>query len=159
MYQLQSLWNSQRGETVRLQSLTGKPVVLAMVYTHCDHACPRIIGDMRLIRQALDAHASDVHFVLVSIDPERDTVERLQAFGEETGLSRQGWTLLRGDEVDVRELAAVFGVQYRRTSATDFAHSNVINVLDRGGEVIHQQQGLGSRPDATVRALKSVLGE
>tara|TARA_R100000687_G_C6440403_1_gene160221 strand:- start:709 stop:1254 length:546 start_codon:yes stop_codon:yes gene_type:complete len=157
VYQLNSAWTNQQGEQITLNSFAGKVVVLAMVYTHCDYACPRIIADMRLIREALKNKAGQISFVLVSIDTKRDTVERLKRFGEETGLTKQGWTLLRGGDADIRELAAVFGVQYRQTSDTDFAHSNIITVLDQQGEIRHQQEGLGLRSDATVTATRKLL--
>jgi protein SCO1/2 len=157
LYQLNSVWTNQQGEQITLNSFAGKIVVLAMVYTHCDYACPRIIADMRLIGDALENKAGQISFVLVSIDTKRDTVERLKNFGEVTGLTKQGWTLLRGDEADIRELAAVFGVQYRQTSDTDFAHSNIISVLNQQGEIRHQQEGLGVRFDATVTAISKLL--
>lgn len=157
VYQLDSTWTDQHGVERQLDRFRGSVVVLAMVYTHCDYACPRIISDMRRIRREVDAENRDIRFVLVSIDPEGDTVERLAAFGEETGLTGQGWSLLRSNEGNVRELAAVFGVQYRRVSETDFAHSNVISVLDRQGEIAHQQVGLGATSDPAIRAIASLL--
>lgn len=155
VYQLDHAWTNQRGEEMQLDKLAGKIVVLAMVYTHCDFACPRIIGDMRRIRAQV-GEREEIAYALVSIDPERDTVERLRRFGKETGLSEQGWLLLRGPEEQVRELAAVFGVSYRRVSGTDFAHSNVISVLSRQGEIVHQQVGLGAEPDEAVRAIREL---
>ena len=53
----------------------------------------------------------------------------------------------------MRELAAVLGVQYRRISEIDFAHSNIITVLGPSGEIRHQQQGLGTAPDDTVAMI------
>lgn len=153
LHQLEAPWSDQRGETVRLADFAGRIVVLAMVYTHCDHACPRIIADMRRIRKRFPDAAEDMAFVLASIDPGRDTVEHLKAFGEETGLSDEGWHLLRAPDDTVRELAAVLGVQYRLISETDFAHSNIITVLGPGGEIHHQQQGLGTAPDGTVAMI------
>jgi protein SCO1/2 len=159
VYQLDSTWTDQHGVERQLDRFRGSVVVLAMVYTHCDYACPRIISDMRRIRREVDAENRDIRFVLVSIDPEGDTVERLASFGEETGLTGQGWSLLRSNEGDVRELAAVFGVQYRRVSETDFAHSNVISVLDREGEIAHQQVGLGATSDPAIAAIGSLLAQ
>lgn len=158
VYLLDATWSDQHGKPRKLGDLKGRPVVLAMVYTHCKHACPRIIGDMRRIRFALSKRAkNDVALVLVSIDPDRDTVDRLDAFGRDTGLTEQGWVLLRGDANDVRTLAAVLGVSYRPAGPSDFAHSNVLTVLDGAGVVAHQQIGLGVDPKATVEAIEALL--
>lgn len=159
IYQLDSSWTDQHGAEQQLDRFRGSVVVLAMVYTQCDYACPRIISDMRRIRGELGAEDRDIRFVLVSIDPEGDTVERLASFGEETGLTERGWTLLRSNEGNVRELAAVFGVQYRRVSETDFAHSNVVSVLDRQGEIAHQQVGLGATSAPAIAAIESLLAK
>lgn len=157
LYQLTSLWRDQHGETLKLSDFAGQILVLAMVYTHCDNACPRIIADMRRIRKALGDQSSGVSYLLASIDPDRDTVEHLRAFGESTGLTAQGWRLLRASEGDVRELAAVLGIQYARTSPQDFAHSNVITVIGRNGVIEHQQVGLGVSPTATIQHLQQLL--
>lgn len=157
IFQLDSVWTDQRGREIALRDLSGRVLVLAMVYTHCESACPRIIADMRRIHAALGPLGDRVSLVLVSIDPERDDVERLREFGESTGLTAQGWTLLRGDESAVRELAAVFGLQYRRTSETDFAHSNLVNVIDAHGEIAHQQKGLGIDPRDTAEVIRRLL--
>lgn len=157
IFQLDSVWTDQHGREMPLRDLSGRVLVLAMVYTHCEAACPRIIADMRRIHEALGTRGDRVSLVLVSIDPDRDDVERLREFGESTGLTARGWTLLRGDESAVRELAAVFGLQYRRTSETDFAHSNLINVIDAKGEIAHQQKGLGVDPNDTAAAIRGLL--
>lgn len=157
IFHLDSTWTDQQGRSVALGEFSGEVLVLAMVYTHCEAACPRIIADMRRIRGALGPQDERLSMVLVSIDPERDDVERLREFGSETGLTAQGWRLLRGDADDVRELAAVLGVQYRRTSDDDFAHSNAIHVIDQRGEIVHRQQGLGADPEAAIEAIRALL--
>jgi protein SCO1/2 len=156
LHHLKGQWTDQHGNTVQLANFSGKVVVLAMVYTHCDNACPRIIADMRRIRQQLPGQRDNLVFALASIDPQRDTVAHLKQFGEDTGLTEQGWRLLRADEDTCRELAAVLGVQYRRISDIDFAHSNMINVLGPDGVIAHQQIGLGISPDATVTAIEAL---
>lgn len=157
LHVLPSAWTNQLGEQRHLRDYAGRVVVLAMVYTHCDNACPRIIADLRRIRDGLGEQGDEPVYVLVSIDTERDSVARLHQFGQDTGLSKLGWQLWRASAGTVRELAAVLGVQYKRVSDTDFAHSNLISVLDQDGVIAHQQQGLGAAPDATIRAIQGLL--
>lgn len=156
IFHLPSRWTTHRGDEIQLSNLGGRVQVLAMVYTHCQAACPRILADMRWIRARVDRGAP-VGFVLVSIDPERDTPERLAAFADESGLAGDDWLLLRGSDEDVRELAAVLGVRYRRVSEGDFSHSNLISVLDPQGVVVHRQIGLGVDVDQTVEAIDEQL--
>ncbi|MCC5021904.1 MAG: hypothetical protein J6386_03460 [Candidatus Synoicihabitans palmerolidicus] len=56
----------------------------------------------------------------------------LHAFREQTRVGEE-WTLMRGDPGDVRTLAMLLGVQFRREPSGDFSHTNLITVLDAGG--------------------------
>lgn len=156
LFQLESTWTAADGREIPLSALGGRIVVLALVYTHCEHACPRIIADMRALRAELGEVGGRVGYVLVSIDPARDDVQRLQAFAAKTRLG-DGWTLLRGADSSVRELAAALGVRYRRVSDTDFVHSNLLSILDPDGVVVHRQVGLGVDPDASAARIRSLL--
>lgn len=155
VYLLESEWKDQDARARKLSSLAGKVQVVALVYTHCGYACPRIVADLKRIEgEMAAAHPEGVGFVLVSIDPERDTPERLRSFAEGSRLDPARWTLLNGSDAQVLELAALLGVKYRRESATDFSHSNVITVLDPHGVVVHQQLGLGADPAKTLRVIR-----
>jgi len=148
IYHLSSAWTDADGRDLELGDLGGRVQVVAMVYTNCAFACPRIVGDMKRIEAETDAR-----FVLVSIDPERDTPDRLRTFAEGSRLTPERWTLLAGADDDLLELAMVLGVRYRRISDTDFMHSNILTVLDEDGEIIHRQMGLG-RTDETIAAIR-----
>ena len=158
LFQLESSWTTADGREVRLEELGGCIRVLAMVYSHCEHACPRIVADMKRIRRELADEAERVEFVLVSLDPERDSVARLAAFAAKTGLD-EGWTLLRADAGTVRELSAALGVRYRRIDEENILHSNLISVLDADGVVVHRQVGLGVDPEATIAVIRERLAE
>ncbi len=153
LYNLDSAWENQEGAEVSLTDLQGQPVLLAMVYASCKAACPRIIADMKTIEKGVSAeHPEKMRLVLVSIDPEVDTPARLKQLAKEAELG-DSWQLLRSPEEQVLELAALLGVKYRKVSETDYAHSNLITVLNQKGEVIHQQVGLGVDPAKTLEAL------
>lgn len=153
LYQVESQWETQTGQSLRLKNFAGKPTILAMVYASCKNACPRIIADMKRIQSDVDQkYPEQTQFVLVSIDPEVDTPERLAQLAQKSDLNGQ-WTLLRGTSEDVMELAALLGVKYRKTSDTDYAHSNVISLLNAQGEIQHRQEGLGTDPEQTLQAL------
>lgn len=154
LYLLDSTWTSDVGRTVKLGVLRGRPQVLAMVFTRCESACPVIVVDLQRIQRTLPPGLRDrVDFVLVSFDPERDTPEVLRAYRRQMQLGADHWTLLTGRPEDVRELAVLLGVNYQRDARGQFAHSNVITVLNAEGEIIHRQIGLGRRPEEAIEAL------
>ena len=154
LYLLDSKWTSDVGRTVTLPVLRGRPQIVAMFFTHCEYACPILVNDLRRLEAALPAAVRDkVDFLLVSFDTKRDTPEVLGAFRKKEKLPVASWTLLRSTEDNVRELAALLGISYAPDARGQFAHSNVITVLNAEGEVAFQQPGLNAAPDALVTAI------
>lgn len=159
LHLLPATWTDQNGDELALADLGGRVQVVAMVYTHCTFACPRILAQMKQIEGRVDADPR-VGFVIVSIDPERDTPARLAEFAESARLDPERWTLLNGADVDVQTLSVLLGVKYQATTDGEFAHSNVLTVLNPGGEIVHRVEGLGADLDpavATVRELAKDL--
>jgi protein SCO1/2 len=158
LYHLDAAWTDQHGDQRALASLGGRVQVVAMLYTHCGYACPRIRLDMKRIEGELPPALRDrVGFVMVSIDPERDTPEHLRRYAESVRLDPANWTLLMAPDNTVLELAALLGVKYRRISETDFSHTDVITVLDPQGEIAHRQVGLGGAPGGTLKVIERLL--
>ncbi|HEX2167400.1 MAG TPA: SCO family protein [Longimicrobiales bacterium] len=152
IYDLESPWQDQQGLTLTLGDLAGRPRVIALAYTSCAYACPRILQDMKRIEGELRAAGIDAGYVLVSIDPERDTSQRLHEYAQSTLLDPNDWTLLSGTGDGTLELAALLGVRYRRVSESDFEHSNVITLVDADGRIVYRQVGLNAEPDDLVLA-------
>lgn len=154
IYNLPSHWTTQDGNEIELKELKGKVLAMVMIYTSCQAACPRLVADMRNIEKQIPEDKKDeVQFVFVSIDPETDTPERLTAFAKENQMEDDKWLFLRGTEEDTREFAAVLAVNYKQISPLDFSHSNIISVFNQGGELAHQQEGLGVDNKETVQAI------
>lgn len=157
IYQLESKWTSDVGREIRLGVLRGKPQVLVMFFARCEFACPILLHDLKKIEAALPEELRDqVGFTLVTFDVQNDTVEALHKFREAQALSPKRWTLLRGRPDDVRELAALLGINYRQDARGQFAHSNLITILDREGEIVQQVKGLNNSPDEAVKVLRKL---
>ena len=158
LYQLDATWTNQHGETVPFAALHGQPVVLSMIFTNCAYACPMIVHDMKQIAAAVPASMRrGVQYVLVSMDPARDTPAALKRFATGHGLDPASWTLLRGSKRDVRLLAALLGIRYKQEADGQFSHTNLITILNPDGEIMHQQSGLGSNPAPSADALREAL--
>ncbi|MBI2796574.1 MAG: SCO family protein [Gemmatimonadetes bacterium] len=153
LYRLKATWTSHTGRPVELPSLRGETVVLAMVYTSCTMTCPLITGEMQAVRRALPADVRPkVRFVLASFDPDRDSVAALRAHASKMSLDDR-WLVLRAPAGDVRQLAVLLGVRYRKLPDGDFDHSNIISVLDAGGVLRHQSPRIPADRAALVRAV------
>lgn len=157
LYQADATFTDDRGHAVTLGELRGRPVVLTMFFASCSYACPLTVTDMQSIRAQLpEAIRERAVFLLISFDTERDTVEALQAYRAQRQLDAQ-WVLLRGNADAVREIAALLGVKYQREATGNFAHSNLITVLNAEGEVVHQRTGLqGGLPETAAAVARTV---
>jgi len=158
LYQTESQWTTDANKHIKLADLKGRPQVVVMFFASCQYACPILVHDLSRIEAALKPELrGKVGFTLVSFDTRRDTPEALAKFRESRNLSATNWTLLHGADDDVLELAALLGVKYKEEATGQFAHSNLITVLNANGEIVHQLVGLGQDINATVRELEKLL--
>lgn len=158
IYNLPSTWTTQDNDHIKLEDLRGNVLVMVMIYTSCKAACPRLVADMRNIERQVPKEAlNKTKFIMVSIDPETDTPQRLTDFAIENEMNRDHWMFLRGTPEDTREFATVLAVSYKKISPIDFSHSNIISVFDEDGVLVHQQEGLGVDNEETVEAIKTEI--
>ena len=153
VYQLKGSWKDQHNRSVTLSQLQGHPQLVAMIFTNCATVCPRIVSQMKAIRDSLPALTKpNVGGVLVSFDPERDTPAQLNLFAKERQLDDR-WELLQGSSNQVRELSMVLNVRYRKLSGGNFNHSSDIFILDQNGNIVQSLEGL----DGNIHRADSVL--
>ena len=157
IYQLNSQWINQDGQEVSLKSFIGKPVVLTMFFANCTYACPLLVNDVQRMESSLSANnRNNYRFILVSIDPERDTPAKLKIYAKEHGLDLSRWTLLTGKSEDVMELAVLTGFKYKKDEKGNYSHSNIITLLNEKGEIAHQKVGINQDIAETVNQLKKL---
>ena len=155
VYQLESSWVEDNGHALRLRKLEGDVQLLTLIYTTCTGACPITVKAMQMFSKNLpDEIKSGTRFLLVTVDPEQDTLAVLRDYRREMKLDGR-WKLLRGSPEDVRELAAVLGFSYEQIESRQFAHSNLVTVLDRHGEIVHQQKDFAGDTTGVIEAIRS----
>jgi len=158
LYQVTSTWLTAAEQPIRLGALQGKVQVLAMFYTTCENACPLLVSIMQQIEAALPADLQpQVGFILVTFDPEHDTPPILRAYREKRHLDSQHWTLLHGQPDAVLELAVLLGVNYTKGLWGGFAHTNLMTVLNKQGEIVHRHEGLQTRIEDTLAAIRHAV--
>jgi len=158
IFNVESSWENQLGERGPLSQIGGRSQVVAMVYTTCQYACPRIVADLKAIESALSTvNSSAIGFTLITIDPERDTTAAYNTYAKKNNLDDSLWTFLRGKPGDILELANLLGVKYKKLPDGEFSHSNIITLLNRNGEITTQLNGLGADPAELISAAKKQL--
>ncbi len=154
IYQLESKWKNSNNQTIFLKSLAGKKQIVALIFASCSYACPLILNDMKKIESQLKRN--DVNYVLISIDPERDTPGILKTFAERNNLDLNKWHLLTGIREGVDDLAAVLGFKYQKDPDGNFSHSNIISVLNEKGEIAYQHFGLNQDVKDILNEIKNM---
>ena len=159
IYQFKPALADQYGRAFDIGSLRGQPVLLSMFYSSCEMVCPMIFETIRLTLKALPpSQAERVKVLMVSFDPARDTVAVLKKTADAHGCDAR-WTLARGTDADVRKLAALLGVQYRRLASGEFNHSSSIELLDSDGRIAGRSGTLGAVDPALLKALQLSLAK
>lgn len=157
LYQLPGTWTTQLNREIELEQFKGEFQLVSMIFTHCGYACPRMVDNMQAVKAALPQNLrDDVSYVLVSFDTERDNPARLKKYAEVKNLGSD-WTLLHGDEAQVRNFSMLLKVKYNKLPNGNFAHSNVLTLLNKEGVVVAQFEGLEIDTEIVVNTIKQML--
>ena len=123
------------GRVVSLSEFRGKVVLLYFGYTFCPDACPATLYAVKQAFQALGAQADQVQMIMISVDPGRDTPEKVTDYARRFDKRFLGVT---GTEAQVMETAALFGVTFEKhagTAATGYLidHTASLTAVDQQG--------------------------
>jgi protein SCO1/2 len=88
----------QRGQPFGSRELAGKVWVADFIFTACQGACPLLSERMAEVGKRARHLGPDFHLVSISVDPERDTPERLAAYAARYGANPIAWSFLTGPE-------------------------------------------------------------
>lgn len=126
----------QRGQVFRLADQRGNVVVLFFGYTTCPDVCPATLARWKRVRQQLGEDAARVRFVFVTVDPERDTAQKVRKY---LALFSQDFIGLVGSESELRPFYQAFGAGFEKVpqpgSAAGYlvAHTAAVPVVDTQG--------------------------
>ncbi|EON91652.1 electron transport protein SCO1/SenC [Marinobacter lipolyticus SM19] len=143
------------GETVTASDLDGQIRLLFFGFTSCPDVCPTTLQKLSQAIKAMPPELqSQTQTLFVSVDPQRDTPERLARYVDFFDKRIVGLT---GNEPELRELAK----RYRTTFGYDepdadgnyaVSHSSAVYVFDRDGKA-----RLLLRPDLSTDEIRQDL--
>lgn len=138
----------QDGERVSLSDLRGQVVLLDFIYTNCPGPCPILTSTHVRVQRTLDDALRDrVHFVSISIDPERDTPEALRAYGEARGADLSGWSFLTGTPEQLDPVLRAYGVGRTPEANGEIVHVVATYLIDAEGHIAERYIGLEHHAD------------
>ncbi|RME86098.1 MAG: SCO family protein [Caldilineae bacterium] len=126
------------GERVSLADFRGKYVILYFGYTFCPDVCPTTMAQLAQAMKLLDApKAERVQVLFVSVDPERDTPERLAQYVPAFDPTFIGLT---GTPDEIAAAATPMGIYYAKNEVGGASgylvdHTASVMVLDEEGRV------------------------
>jgi protein SCO1/2 len=127
--------DDQHGNLFQLSDHRGQIVLLAFGYTNCPDVCPTTLAQFKLIKAGLGKDADSVRFVFVTVDPERDTPERLKTFLSSFDPDFIGLSSSRSDLESVWQNYGVYQERQAPDSNGNYAvdHTARIYAIDKDG--------------------------
>ena len=140
----------QNGETLRFYSdaLQNRVVLLNVIFTSCNDACPLITRKLKEVREALGDKADGITFISLTSDPLRDTPAVLKAYTLKQGVDDPHWLFLTGDKAQMDLVLGRIG----QIVPTPEQHSTQLIVGD-----VANKRWSKIRPDAPAAAIAQRL--
>lgn len=148
------------GRPRTLAEFKGRLVVVFFGFTQCPDVCPTTLLELAEVKKALGPDGARVQGIFVTIDPERDTPEVLQAYVGNFGAD---FIALRGSLDETRAVAKHFKVFYSKSpgkaeGSYAMDHTAGSFVFDAKGRVRLFTRHGGGAP-ALLQDLKLLLAE
>lgn len=118
----------QRGRSVSLASLRGRPLLLTFLDSKCTTLCPIVGHQLGVVERHLGGQP--VRLIIVSVDP-ADTRHTVAAAARKWGWHGH-WQWLMGTPAQLAPVWRAYGIGVQPT-ATDIAHSMAVYVIDGQG--------------------------
>lgn len=146
------------GNTTSLAASNGEVRVVTMMYTHCPGVCPLAVSTLQRMESRLTSiQQGGVSIIALSLDPERDSIARMQTFRSERGIESKRWIVARPSAEGARQLAAGLGVAYRLQGDDTVDHQSVFVLLDKSGQVLARSSRTQSVDPKFFGALQTAL--
>lgn len=136
---------NQLGEKVSLYDIKNRIVVVDFFFTSCPTICPTLTRNLKMVQEAYNKHDTLIQILSLTVDPERDTAQKLKAYADKYSIDPKNWWLLTGDKKEIYDLARheffVNAVQ-GDGGPDDFIHTEKFVVIDKDRYIRGYYNGL-----------------
>jgi protein SCO1/2 len=127
----------QNGRAVTDADFKGKPFLVFFGFTNCPDVCPTALFDMSEVFRRLGPDAEKVSAIFISVDPARDTPEKmkdyLQSFHERI-------SALTGTQADIDAVTKAYKAYAKRVPLENgdytMDHSAIVYLMDKNGRFV-----------------------
>ncbi|MEO8354350.1 MAG: SCO family protein [Chloroflexota bacterium] len=147
------------GTSFRLDGMRGKIVLLFFGYTSCPDVCPTTMAELKTALDEIgEENAKNVQVVFVTVDPERDTPQRVQEYVNHFNKDFVG---LSGSESQLAKIWSEYGVFREIVEGTSAAgylvdHTARVTLIDQDGN-LRLSYGFETPLEDIVHDLKLLL--
>ncbi len=144
----------QNGVTRTDRDYRGKYMLVFFGYTYCPDVCPTTLAVIRSALDMMGSRADRVVPLFITVDPKRDTPEKLKAYLSSFGPRFVGLT---GDDKAISSVAKEYRVYYQTRPAEnggDYTvdHSGIVYLMDGSG-AFAANYSLDNSPDEMAKDL------
>ena len=149
----------QAGQAVSQKDFEGKVYVADFFFATCPTICPKMTLQLSRVQEKFLAQR-DVRIISHTVDPKKDSVQALAAYGKKFMVNPSKWRLVTGDKKEIYKLARegyFIGVDENKVGdggETDFIHDDVLVLVDKEKRI----RGIykGTDPNEVDRLLDEI---
>ncbi|MDQ0255447.1 protein SCO1/2 [Evansella vedderi] len=151
----------ENGDAWSTEDMSGEWWLAKTIFTRCPTVCMTMTPNMVTLQEALAEEGLDVKIVSFTVDPEFDTPERMERYGEAYGASFDNWQFISGyEEEEITEFAAQSfkATVMKIPEQEDILHSTRFFLMNRDGQVVRLYNGeSGFDLEAYIEDLTNLL--
>lgn len=144
----------QNGKVVTEQDMKGRPFLVFFGFTHCPDICPTTLFDVSEVLSKLGPDAERVGALFVTVDPERDTPEKIKEYLSSFDPHLRG---LSGDAASIDQMEKAYRVYAKKVplegGGYTMDHSAMVYLMDKQGRFV-APFNLKRRPEEAATDLR-----
>lgn len=127
----------QNGKTVTDGDLRGHPFLVFFGFTHCPDICPTTMFEVSEVFNRLGPDADRISALFITVDPERDTPEKLKLYLSSFHPRIMG---LGGTEAQIEAVKKAYYVYAKRVpldgGGYTMDHTSIVYLMDKDGKFV-----------------------
>ena len=148
----------QLGDTITKEEVKGKVCLVDFFFSHCPTICPMMTLNMKKIQDRVERECLDnVEFISYTVDPQRDSVERLYEYANSYNVNFDNWHLMTGDQQSIYELGIkgyLVPNQEDALAPGGFLHSEKMILIDQDQRIRGYYDG--TNPENISKIVKDI---
>ncbi len=150
--------DASSGGKLSLANYRGKVILMGFGFTSCPEVCPTTLATLAQARKRLGAQGEQLQVVYVTVDPERDTADRMKAYLGGFDPTFVGGTGTPAQLAAVRKNYGVMAERKPLGNSYTVAHSSSVYLIDQEG-LLRGMMPYGRLPDDFAHDVRALLSE